>query len=87
MYYIYILRNLHSRLYIGQTNDLKRRLQDHRSGNGAKYMKNYGDFELVYTEEFIQRSEAMRRERQLKGWTLAKKEALIIGDLQLLKRL
>jgi putative endonuclease len=87
MFYLYILRNIHNRLYVGQTNNLERRLKDHQTNHGAKFIKDYGDFELVYTEPFDSRAKAMRREKQLKGWTRAKKEALITGNLTLLKRL
>lgn len=87
MYVLYILRNIHGRLYIGQTNNLERRLNDHNAHRGAKFIKDYGDFELVYTEQFQTRTDAMRREKQLKHWTIAKKEALISGDLYFLKRL
>ncbi len=87
MFYLYILRNQDNRLYIGQTNNLQRRLQDHRNKNGAKYIKDYGDFDLVYTEEFSTRAESMKREKQIKRWTRAKKEALVSGDIALLKKL
>ena len=87
MYYLYILRNQHNRLYIGQTKDIDRRLKDHKTNHGAKFIKDYGNFKLVYTEEFQTRVEAMKREKQLKKWTRAKKEALIAGDLELLKKL
>jgi predicted GIY-YIG superfamily endonuclease len=87
MYYLYILRNIHNRLYIGQTNDIDRRLTEHRTHHGAKFIRDYGDFELEYTEQFTTRQEAVQRETQLKHWTRAKKEALISGDLDLLKRL
>ncbi len=87
MYYLYILRNIHNRLYIGQTADLQKRLKDHKTSHAAKFIKDYGKFELVYTEEFETRVQAMRREKQLKGWTRAKKEALIAGNLELLKKL
>jgi len=87
MYYLYILRNVHNRLYIGQTNNLKQRMNDHKTHHGAKFIKDYGDFELVYSEEYLTRAESMRREKQLKHWTVAKKEALIAGDLELLKKL
>ena len=46
-----------------------------------------GEFELVYQEDYVTRIEVMRREKQLKGWTRAKKEALITGNLELLKKL
>lgn len=87
MYYLYILRNIHNRLYIGHANNLSRRIQDHRTKNGAKFIKDYGEFKLIYSEEFDTRAEAMKREKQLKGWTRAKKEALIANDLNLLKKL
>jgi len=66
---------------------LEQRLSDHQTSHGAKFIKDFGDFKLVYTEEFESRSAAMKRERQLKGWTRAKKEALIAGNLSLLKKL
>ncbi|MDZ7785721.1 MAG: GIY-YIG nuclease family protein [Candidatus Saccharibacteria bacterium] len=87
MYYLYILRNAHNRLYIGHTNNLERRLQDHSSQSGAKFVKDYGDFELVYFEEFASRAKAMKREKQVKGWSRAKKEALISADIETLKSL
>lgn len=87
MYYLYILRNIHNQLYIGHTNDLEQRLNDHMGTKGAKFIKDYGNFELVYSETFQSRATVMRRERQLKGWTRAKKEALISGDLMRLKEL
>lgn len=87
MYYLYILRNIHNRLYIVQTINLQQRINDHKTHHGAKFIKDYGDFELVYSEEYLTRTGAMKRERQLKHWTIAKKEALIVGDLALLKKL
>jgi predicted GIY-YIG superfamily endonuclease len=88
MYFAYILRNIHNRLYVGHTDNLQRRLKDHSDGaHGAKFIKDYGGFTLVYTETFGTRAETMKREKQLKGWTRAKKEALIKGDMDLLKKL
>ncbi|MBU1016735.1 GIY-YIG nuclease family protein [Patescibacteria group bacterium] len=89
MYFVYILRTSSNTLYIGQTNDLERRLKEHKNktSRSAKYIKYFKYFELVYSEEYLTRIEAMRREKQLKGWTKSKKEALISGDLVLLKRL
>lgn len=79
MYFVYILRTSSNTLYIGQTNNLERRLKEHNenSKKSAKYMRYFSSFELVYTEEFESRSEAMKREVQLKKLTKAKKEALI----------
>jgi predicted GIY-YIG superfamily endonuclease len=88
-YFLYILRFSNNKLYIGQTDNLGQRLKDHISGKtkSAKFVKNNGNFNFVYKEEYQTRLASMRREKQLKGWTRAKKEALIAGDLDLLKKI
>jgi len=88
-HFVYILRTSSNTLYVGQTNNLERRLKEHRdkSSKTAKYIRYFRDFHLVYTEAFPSRIEAMRRELQLKRWPKAKKEALISSDLKLLKEL
>ncbi len=88
-YFVYILRTSANTLYIGQTNNLNKRLKEHhaKTSKGAKYMKYFDSFQLVYQEEYLMLVEAMRREKQLKGWTKAKKEALISGDSELPKKL
>jgi predicted GIY-YIG superfamily endonuclease len=87
MVYLYILRNVRNRLYIGHAENLDQCISDHKTNHGAKFIKDHGNFNLVYTEKYSSRAEAMKREKQLKGWTRAKKEALIANDLALLKRL
>lgn len=80
-YFVYILRTSSNTLYIGQTDNLKKRLLEHQSKNSksAKYLSYFSSFELVYSEQYSSRKEAMRREFQLRQWTKAKKEALIAG--------
>jgi predicted GIY-YIG superfamily endonuclease len=80
-FYVYILRTSANTLYIGQTNNLEKRLGEHNSKKrkSAKYMRYYSSFEMVYSEEFKTRSDALKREWQLKSWTKTKKEALIAG--------
>ena len=89
MYFVYILRTSSNTLYIGQTNNLKKRIHEHqiKSTKTAKYINYFPSFKLVYHEVYPTRLEAMRRELQLKQWTKAKKEALINGDLNLLKKI
>jgi predicted GIY-YIG superfamily endonuclease len=90
MYYVYFLKNSRGDLYIGQTNNLSTRANQQISKltKSAKFIKDSaGNFSLVYYEEYSTRLEAMHREKQLKGWTRAKKEALIAGDKGLLKKL
>lgn len=88
-YFVYILRTSSNTLYIGQTDNLQQRLEDHRRKNSksAKYLKYFLSFDLVYSETYNSRIEAMQREYQLKHWSKVKKEALINGDLNLLKKL
>lgn len=58
-----------------------------KSSKSAKYVRYFKSFELVYSEVYPSRIKAMQREYQLKNWTKAKKEALIKGNLKLLKSL
>lgn len=78
-FFVYILRTSSNTLYIGQTNNLEKRLNDHKSKNGksAKYLRSFSSFYLVYSENFATRTEALKREYQLKQLTKSKKEALI----------
>lgn len=80
VYFVYILRTSSNTLYIGQTNNLQKRLNEHKSKTkrSAKYMGSFTSFELVYTEKYQTRTEAMKREYQLKQLTKAQKEALIL---------
>lgn len=85
--YTYILRCADGALYVGSTTNLYNRIKRHQSSNGSEFTKLHKSVELVYKEEYDTYSEAFRRERQLHKWTVAKKEALIAGDIELLKAL
>lgn len=76
-YFVYILRTSGNTFYIGQTNDIEKRMEKHKSGKGAKYMRAFQSFELVYTEEFETKSEALRREYSLKQLSKKQKEELV----------
>lgn len=82
MYSLYILRTSSNTLYIGQTNNLKKRLNEHKKklSKSAKYIRYFSSFDLVYKESYATRIEAIRRELQLKKWPKAEKEALIAGN-------
>ena len=84
---VYILRCADNSLYIGETDDLVLRVARHDGGRGCVFTARRRPVTLVYSEVVANREDAMRRERQLKRWTRAKKEALIVGDLAELKRL
>ena len=76
-YFVYILASQSRVLYIGATNDLSRRLAQHRAGLGAVFPLKYRCRSLVYFEQGRSRREILERERVLKGKTRAKKIALI----------
>ena len=77
MYYVYILSNwCDSVLYIGVTSNLPRRLYEHRNGLADGFTKKYNVHKLVYFEQTNDVRSAIEREKQLKGWTRAKKNWL-----------
>ena len=84
MFYVYILRTSSNTLYVGQTNNLKKRLKEHqnKSGKSAKYIRYFDSVELVYSEKYSTRKEAMQREALLKKWPKSKKEAIIGGAMR-----
>ena len=65
-WYLYILRCADGSLYTGITTDVERRLEEHRSGKGAKYTRGRGPLELVYREVCGSHSEALKREYAVK---------------------
>lgn len=77
MNYTYMLRCKDGSLYTGWTNDIRHRLQMHRSGEGAKYTRGRGPLTLVHLEVFDTQSEAMRREAFIKKLSRAEKQVLI----------
>jgi len=85
-YTVYILLCDQKTFYIGITKALEKRLQEHRSKQSF-FTKKFSDILLVYKEEYIDKKLAENRERQLKGWANAKKEALVHGDIVRLKKL
>ena len=64
-------------LYIGMTNDLARRMSEHRSGEFAGFTADYRCHKLIYYEHYSQVQDAIARETQLKKWSRIKKVALI----------
>lgn len=85
--YTYILQCANGQYYVGSTTDLEKRLQEHQAGLGAKFTSKHLPVKLVYKEEYSSIDMAFARERQLHGWSRAKKEALIKGELSSLRSL
>ncbi|MFH0776292.1 MAG: GIY-YIG nuclease family protein [Patescibacteria group bacterium] len=77
-FYFYLARCSDESLYAGFCVNLKNRERAHNEGKGAKYTRARRPVKIVYSEEFSSRTEAMRREAQIKNWSRIKKENLIL---------
>ncbi len=84
--FVYMLRCSDARYYVGSTRaGLERRVSEHNAGTYGGFTKSRRPIELVYSQEFDRVTDAIAAERQLKGWSRAKKEALMRGDFERLK--
>jgi predicted GIY-YIG superfamily endonuclease len=86
-YYVYILRCCDSSYYTGMTSDLDWREGQHLDGTGSDYTRRCRPVVCVWSDIFPNKEQAFEVERQIKGWSRAKKEALIRGDFELLHEL
>ena len=77
VYFVYILSSRFKTLYIGITNDLTRRVAEHRQRKAGTYTARYRIDKLVHYEEFTSPRDAIAREKQLKGWVRERKVILI----------
>lgn len=77
MYYVYILRCGDDSLYTGITTDPERRLREHNSGKGAKYTRSHLPVALAYQEGPMEKSDALRREMEIKKLSRTQKLQLI----------
>lgn len=78
--YVYILKCKDNSFYTGWTTDLSKRIQRHNLGLGAKYTRSRRPVELIYFETFENKSEALKREYQIKQLSRKQKEKLIEGN-------
>jgi len=77
-YYVYLLTNeWRNVIYTGVTNSLERRVWEHKHGTTPGFTKKYNCHLLVYFEIFDEIEQAIAREKQIKGWTRKKKNALV----------
>jgi len=75
-YYVYILVCKDGAFYTGYTQDVEARMKLHKLGRGAKYVRTHQPEKVVYLEKFETRSDAMKREREIKRLTHAEKQKL-----------
>ena len=76
-YWVYILASISRTLYTGVTNDLMRRVHEHKTESGSQFTSQYRVTRLVHCEETNDVRAAIAREKQIKGWDRKKKVALI----------
>jgi len=76
-YYVYIMTNNSGTLYVGVTNNLERRVHEHKQGVHSGFTKRYKLTRLVYHESTPDVRAAIQREKEIKGWVRRKKIALI----------
>jgi len=87
-FYVYILKCSDGSYYTGHTDDLEKRINQHHHGEFPEcYTLKRRPLELVFSQVHATRQEALDSERQIKGWSRAKKEALIRGDWAEIRRL
>jgi putative endonuclease len=78
-WHVYMVRCNDNSLYTGLTNDLAARVAKHNSGDGAKYTRSRRPVYLVWSQKQKTASAARKREAEIKGWTKAEKEGLVMG--------
>ncbi len=76
-YWIYILASFNRTIYVDVTNDLERRVQEHKNKQVPGFTARYNVNRLVYSEVFGDVRDAIAREKQIKSWSRARKNALI----------
>jgi len=81
-YYVYIIICKNGAFYTGYTQDVEARMKLHKLGRGAKYVRTHQPKKVVYVEKFETRSDAMKREREIKRLTHAEKQKLVRSRLR-----
>ena len=76
-HFVYILESKDKKYYTGYTIDLERRMDQHKTGKGAKFTRGFGFKKLLYYETYPTKSRALKREAELKKWSRSEKKLLI----------
>ncbi|HLW72856.1 MAG TPA: GIY-YIG nuclease family protein [Candidatus Babeliales bacterium] len=86
-FFMYMLKCNDGSYYIGHTDDIDKRIAEHTQGKINGYTKKRLPVKIVYVQNFMTRDEAINAERQIKGWSRKKKEALLRDDWEKIKEL
>ena len=84
-FYVYILKCNDNSYYVGHTDDIEKRMNEHITGQSESYVASRLPVKLVFLEACASRYEAIQAERKLKGWSRKKKELLIKSGWQAMK--
>lgn len=76
-YFVYILQSSNGKYYTGYTTDLERRMKEHQSGSGSKFIRGFGFKKLLHAEQHATKSSAMKREAAIKKLSRTEKKSLI----------
>ena len=87
VWYVYMLKCQDGAIYTGFTDDIARRFKEHAQGQGGHYTNCNRPKDVLYKESFKHKFDAEQREQQIKGWSRAKKLALVGGDKNQLRNL
>ena len=82
MYFVYLIECSDKSIYTGITTDIARRFNEHKTGIGGRYTRSKQVVRVLYTEKYLTRNEALKREAQIKGWRREKKIALASNKLE-----
>ncbi len=77
MYSVYLLQCSDGSIYTGITTDIERRFLEHKNRKGGHYTSSHKAQKIIYTEKFSTKSEALKRESEIKSWRREKKLALV----------
>lgn len=77
MYFVYMIKNIANKLYVGVSENPQQRLKEHNSERGAHFTKYIPTYNIVFLEQYPTFAEARKREAQIKKWRRDKKEKLI----------
>ena len=76
-WFVYVIECDNGSFYVGVSSNIERRFQEHKEGRGGRYTLLHKPVKIIYSESFDSKKEALKRERQLKGWSHKKKEDLV----------
>lgn len=77
MYFVYLIECEDKSIYTGITTDLKKRFAEHKAGKGGRYTRSHKVKKIIYSEKATTKSQALKRELEIKSWTRKKKLGLI----------